>query len=60
MRGSDGRGGNAIATVTVTVAPVEDPPALAPDEVRVAPDGTIVVSVLANDVDAVNQYAAVM
>ncbi|KFE68687.1 Ig-like domain-containing protein [Hyalangium minutum] len=47
---SDGSGGTDIATVTVTVTPVNDPPKANDDTLTVAEDsGATVVNVLAND-----------
>jgi uncharacterized repeat protein (TIGR01451 family) len=47
---SDGNGGTAFATVTVTVTPVNDPPVAQDDATTVAEDSTAtVIPVLAND-----------
>jgi len=47
---SDGRGGVAAATVTVTVVPVNDPPTAAADTATVAQDSSdTMVAVLTND-----------
>jgi hypothetical protein len=48
---SDGIGGNAPATVTVTVTPVNDAPVANPNSATVAEDGVVNVSVLGNDSD---------
>ncbi|HEX3131883.1 MAG TPA: Ig-like domain-containing protein [Thermoanaerobaculia bacterium] len=48
---SDGNGGSATATVTVTVTPVNDAPVAVADMASVAEDGSVPVSVLANDTD---------
>jgi VCBS repeat-containing protein len=49
---SDGRGGSASATVSVTVTPVNDPPtASAPDSVTTQEGTAVTVSVTASDVD---------
>ncbi|MDJ0946478.1 MAG: Ig-like domain-containing protein [Kiloniellales bacterium] len=48
---SDGRGGTATATGTITVAGENDDPVAAADAVAVSEDGTIAISVLANDTD---------
>jgi large repetitive protein len=48
---SDGRGGRAVATVYVTVSPVNDPP-IAQDDVAVTDeDVPAIIDVLANDAD---------
>ncbi len=50
---SDGNGGFASATVTMTVTPVNDPPTANPDTATVAEDsGATVIAVLANDTAA--------
>jgi len=48
---SDGNGGSATATVSVTVSPVNDPPVAANDSVSTPEDTPTTVSVLANDSD---------
>ena len=48
---SDGAGGVAVATVTVTVNPVNDVPVALDDAVTTDEDTTVPVPVLANDVD---------
>lgn len=48
---SDGNGGSDTATVDVTVSPVNDPPVAATDAATVAEEGTVTLSVLANDTD---------
>jgi VCBS repeat-containing protein len=48
---ADGSLGSATGTVTVTVTPVNDPPVAAADAVAVPEDGTVSVTVLANDTD---------
>lgn len=47
----DGTADSAPATVALTVQPVNDPPALAPQTLVVAEDGELVVQVLGTDVD---------
>ena len=47
----DGNGGMASATVTVTVAPVNDLPEAADDEASTNEDEAVTVDVLANDTD---------
>ena len=49
---SDGKGGTDVATVSITVSNVQDPPSAAPDVATTAEDVPVVVSVLANDSDA--------
>jgi hypothetical protein len=49
---SDGAPPFAQATVTVTVAPVNDPPVAAPDVAATAPGEPVTVPVLDNDTDA--------
>lgn len=49
---SDGNGGTAAASVSVTVTPVNDAPAAVPDSASVAEDGRAVIRVLDNDADA--------
>jgi VCBS repeat-containing protein len=46
---SDGNGGTATATVVLTVTPVNDPPVARADSATVSEDGSVTVSVLAND-----------
>ncbi|NLF29886.1 MAG: tandem-95 repeat protein [Planctomycetes bacterium] len=48
---SDSMGGTATGTVTVTVTPVNDAPALQNDSVTTAEDAAVTVSVLDNDAD---------
>ncbi len=48
---SDGHGGTATGTVSITVTPVNDAPVASSDSVTVAEDGTVTVPVLANDTD---------
>ena len=51
---SDGNGGTAAATVTVTVVPVNDPPVAVNDAVSTSEDTPVTVPVLANDTDPEN------
>ncbi len=48
---SDGHGGTAVGTVTVTVTGVNDAPVAVNDSASVAEDGSVVVSVRSNDTD---------
>ncbi|HEY3176926.1 MAG TPA: Ig-like domain-containing protein [Candidatus Polarisedimenticolia bacterium] len=48
---SDGHGGSASARVTVTVTPVQDPPAAAADTSSTAAGQPVTIDVLANDSD---------
>ncbi len=48
---SDGRGGSASATVSVTVTPVNDPPVAADDQASVMAGSSILIPVLVNDTD---------
>ncbi len=48
---SDGNGGFTTATITVTVAPVNDPPVAANDIADTDEERPLVIPVLANDVD---------
>jgi VCBS repeat-containing protein len=48
---SDGYGGTAMATVSVTVTPLNDPPTAAPDSATTAEDTGTSIPVLANDTD---------
>jgi hypothetical protein len=48
---ADGTGRFATGTVNVTIAAVNDPPVAVNDSVTIAEDGTIAISVLANDSD---------
>ena len=48
---SDGNGGTSQAIVTVTVAPVNDPPVAKPDTATTNEDTPVTVAVLANDTD---------
>ncbi len=49
---SDGNGGSDAATVTITVAPVNDPPVAADDAAATQEDTPVTVAVLSNDTDA--------
>jgi len=50
---SDGNGGSATATVSVTVRPVNDPPVAVDDSIEVDEDGgPVTIDVLANDTSA--------
>ncbi|MCP8690058.1 Ig-like domain-containing protein [Marinobacterium sedimentorum] len=49
---TDGNGGSATATVTVTVNPVNDAPVAFSDSAEVALNSSVVIDVLANDIDA--------
>ncbi|MBU1237371.1 MAG: retention module-containing protein, partial [Gammaproteobacteria bacterium] len=49
---SDGQGGTASSTVTVTVTPVNDGPIANPDTATTAEDTPVTFSVLSNDTDA--------
>ncbi|NJS13815.1 MAG: tandem-95 repeat protein [Sphingopyxis sp.] len=49
---SDGRGGTATSTVTVTVNSVNDVPVAANDTATTPEDGPVIIPVLANDRDA--------
>jgi hypothetical protein len=48
---SDGKGGTASATVSVTVTPVNDAPVAADDTASVGPNSAVTIPVLANDSD---------
>ncbi len=48
---SDGKGGNASATVTVVVNPVNDPPVAVDDLVITSENTPVNINVLANDTD---------
>lgn len=48
---SDARGGSATATVSVTVAPVNDAPMASDDSASCEKNRSVVVDVLANDID---------
>ncbi|WP_068606939.1 tandem-95 repeat protein [Paenibacillus swuensis] len=48
---SDGNGGSAVATVTVTVTPVNDPPVAADAEYTIAEDTTLSGTITGTDVD---------
>ena len=48
---SDGHGGSASATVSITVTPVNDDPVAVADQASVAEDGEVIIDVLANDYD---------
>ena len=48
----DGNGGSANATVTVSVAPVNDAPSAADDSAATDEDVTVTIDVLGNDTDA--------
>ncbi|RVB37832.1 cadherin-like domain-containing protein, partial [Mesorhizobium sp. M7A.F.Ca.CA.001.06.1.1] len=50
-RASDGTAESNIATVALTITPVNDAPVAADDIAYVAEDGSLVVSILANDSD---------
>lgn len=54
---SDGRGGTDSATVTITITPVNDPPAPQDDEFTVAEGGTLDDNVRTNDSDPDNALA---
>lgn len=47
----DGAGGRDTATVSVTITPVQDAPWPRDDSVTVAQDGSVLIDVLANDID---------
>jgi large repetitive protein len=49
---SDGRGGFSTATITITVAPVNDPPVAVNDVAATDEDMPVRIPVLANDTDA--------
>ncbi len=49
---SDGKGGSDTASVTVTVAPVNDAPVAADDQANTQEDTPVSIDVLANDADA--------
>jgi len=49
---SDGAGGLALARALVTVEPVQDPPAPAPDYAITDEDTAVTIEVLGNDIDA--------
>jgi len=51
---TDDQGGEAVATVTVTITPLNRPPVANGDTASVAEDGTVNVAVLANDTDPDN------
>jgi hypothetical protein len=48
---SDGKGGNASATVTIVVNPVNDPPVAVDDSATTDANGPVNINVLANDTD---------
>jgi hypothetical protein len=48
---SDGRGGSSIASVNVTVVPVNDAPIAGTDAATTAEDTAVIINVLANDSD---------
>lgn len=48
---SDGQGGTDVATVNISVSPLNDAPAANDDGAEVTEDGTVLITVLANDVD---------
>lgn len=47
----DANGATATTTVLITIAPITAPPIAAPDAFAVAPDSTVALDVLANDID---------
>ncbi len=49
---SDGNGGEATATVSVTVSNVNDAPVAVDDNEKASEDGDVLIDVLANDTDA--------
>ncbi|TAL06943.1 MAG: tandem-95 repeat protein, partial [Verrucomicrobia bacterium] len=49
---SDGHGGSAFTTVTVTVTPVNDPPVANDDSVTTSEDTPVILNPLLNDTDA--------
>jgi VCBS repeat-containing protein len=51
---SDGHGGTATGTVSITVTPVDDAPAANADAATVIEDGAVDIAVLANDTDVEN------
>jgi hypothetical protein len=55
----DGNGGSATATVTITITSVNDAPVANADTALVAEDGSVAVTVLANDDDADNDTLTV-
>lgn len=56
---SDGSGESSPATVTVAVAPVNDPPQVNPDSATTKPGQSTTISVLDNDKDPENDQLAV-
>ncbi len=56
---SDGNGGTSTATVTVTVTAVNDAPTANADSATVAEDGSVAITVLANDTDPENNTLSV-
>ncbi|MCK6377077.1 MAG: retention module-containing protein, partial [Zoogloea sp.] len=48
---SDGKGGTASTTVTINVAPVNDPPVATPDTATTREDTPVTLAVLGNDTD---------
>jgi hypothetical protein len=56
---ADGNGGTATATVSITVASVNDAPVALDDAATVAEDGVVVIAVAANDSDVDNDGVAV-
>ncbi len=51
---TDSQGGEAAATVTITIRPSNTPPVANDDTASVGEDGTVNIAVLANDTDAEN------
>jgi large repetitive protein len=56
---SDGKGGTAQATVSVTVTPVNDPPVAVNDNAQTSEDTPVTIAVLSNDRDADNDALTV-
>jgi hypothetical protein len=57
---SDGNGGTAAATVTIAVAPVNDPPTAQNDTAITGEDKTVTILVLSNDSDPENDTLSVL
>ena len=55
----DSQGGEAVATVTVTIIPLNRPPVANDDTASVAEDGTVDIAVLANDTDPDDNFVSV-